>query len=105
MVRTDKKMAAGGWRRRLKAVAGADGTAVATVLGVEDGPPASGLASAADAEPGDAGGASGGQVEGGCSVAPSAIVWTHRTDASVGELAAARLTEVTRLARPRQILD
>jgi hypothetical protein len=78
---------------------------VATVLGVEDDPPASGFASAADAEPVGAGAASGGQVEGGCSVAPSAIVWTYRADASIGELAAARLTEVTRLDRPRQIPD
>jgi len=37
MVRTDKKMAAGGCRQRRKTVAGAEGTAaVGTVLGVED---------------------------------------------------------------------
>jgi hypothetical protein len=66
------------------------------------------LASAADAEPVGAGGASGAQVEGGRSVAARSRrprSRTYRADASVGELAAAGLTEITRLARPRQIPD
>jgi hypothetical protein len=112
MVRTDKKMASGGWRRRRKAVIGADGTAVAAaVLAVEDDPPSTRerFATAADPEPVGAGGASGAQVEGGCSVAARSrrlrSCGPTGRDASVGELAVAGLTEAARVADPSQIPD